>query len=333
MRIHILTLNGVFDTGLATVLDTFSTANSLAAMHDQHAIRFDVILAAVRSQVHTAQGLRVPSTRAAQLPPPDVVLVPALGSKTPDALQAALNSPEAAAAGKLLRQHASHGSLLCAACTSTFLLADTTLLDGHQATTTWWLAPLFRSRYPKVTLDESRMVVEADRCLTAGAALAHLDLALALIRRSSPALAALTARYLVVDPRPSQAAYAIPDHLAHADPIVERFEHWARRQLAHGFSLPAAARTVGTSERTLARRLQHVLGKSPLAYFQDLRVEHAIHLLQTTHANIEQIAAQVGYADGVTLRTLLRRKTGRGIKELRGRGLAGAGLLNPPTPS
>jgi hypothetical protein len=26
----------------------------------------------------------------------------------------------------------------------------------------------------------------------------------------------------------------------------------------------------------------------------------------------------VGYADGVTLRTLLRKKTGRGIRELRG---------------
>jgi hypothetical protein len=28
-------------------------------------------------------------------------------------------------------------------------------------------------------------------------------------------------------------------------------------------------------------------------------------------------AAKVGYADGVTLRTLLRRKTGSGIRELR----------------
>ena len=168
-------------------------------------------------------------------------------------------------------------------------------------------------------LDDSRMLVSSSRFVTAGAALAHLDLALWLVRRQSPALAALTARYLVVDPRPSQAAFAIPDHLAHSDPLVERFERWARRQLAEGFSLSEAARAVVTSERTLARRLQSVLGKSPLAYVQDLRVERAVHLLQTSSASVDQIAAQVGYADGVTLRTLIRRKIGRGVRELRAR--------------
>lgn len=30
MRIHILTLNGVFDTGLTAVLDAFGVANALA---------------------------------------------------------------------------------------------------------------------------------------------------------------------------------------------------------------------------------------------------------------------------------------------------------------
>jgi transcriptional regulator GlxA family with amidase domain len=45
-----------------------------------------------------------------------------------------------------------------------------------------------------------------------------------------------------------------------------------------------------------------VLGKSPLAHFQDLRTERAVHLLKTSHASVDQIAAQVGYAEGVTLR-------------------------------
>ena len=122
---------------------------------------------------------------------------------------------------------------------------------------------------------------------------------------------------MVDDMRPSQSVYVIPDHLAHADPIVERFESWARRRLGDRFSLDAAARAAGVSVRTLARRLEHVLGKSPLAYVHDLRVERAIHLLRTSDASIDAIAAEVGYSDGVTLRTLLRRKTGRGVRELR----------------
>jgi len=34
-------------------------------------------------------------------------------------------------------------------------------------------------------------------------------------------LASLTAKYLVVDARTSQAVYTIADHLAHADPLVQ----------------------------------------------------------------------------------------------------------------
>ncbi len=152
--------------------------------------------------------------------------------------------------------------------------------------------------------------------VTAGAALAHLDLALWLVRQRSPTVAEATARYLVFDSRTSQSTYVMPDQLAHQDPLVTRFEHWARGHLAD-FDLHAAARHVGTSERTLERRLQAVLGRTPVSYLQDLRVEAAVHRLRTTKQTVDEIAGAVGYQDAVTLRTLLRRKTGRGVRELR----------------
>jgi transcriptional regulator GlxA family with amidase domain len=319
MRIYVLALNEVFDTGLSTLLDTLSTANDLAESAGASSTRFDVTVVGVRSRVRTSQGLSVPIRLASRLARPEVVLVPALGAKMPETLRVALERRDVKDAQALLRHWSGSGTLAGAACTGTFVLAGTSLLNGQHATTSWWLAPFFRERYPHVVLDDSRMLVSSSHFVTAGAALAHLDLALWLVRRQSPALAALTARYLVIDPRPSQAAFAIPDHLAHSDPLVERFERWARRQLAQGFSLSEAARAVVTSERTLARRLQSVLGKSPLAYVQDLRVERAVHLLQTSSASVDQIATQVGYADGVTLRTLIRRKIGRGVRELRAR--------------
>ena len=117
--------------------------------------------------------------------------------------------------------------------------------------------------------------------------------------------------------RVAQSAYAIIDHLAHADPLVQRFEHWAREHLAAGFSLDDAAQALATGKRTLARRIGDVLGRTPLSYFQDLRVERAMHLLRTSSDDVEAIAASVGYADGVTLRNLLRRRLGRGVREIR----------------
>jgi transcriptional regulator GlxA family with amidase domain len=232
-------------------------------------------------------------------------------------LEAALARSEVREAAAALRLWAERGALMSAACIGTFVMAESGLLDRQRATTTWWLAPLFRQRYPDVLLEESHMIVRSGRVVTAGAALSHMDLALWLVRRTSPQVASLTAKYLIVDARPSQSAYALTDHLVHSDPIVQRFERWARSHVARGFSLNEAARTVGSSKRTLARRMQSVLGKSPLSYFQSLRVERAVHLLKTTNASVDEVAERVGYADGVTLRTLLRRRLNQGIREIR----------------
>ena len=207
--------------------------------------------------------------------------------------------------------------MMSAACVGTFVMAESGLLDGQRATTTWWLAPMFRQRYPNVSLDESHMLVQSGRIVTAGAALSHMDLALWIIRGASPQLASLTAKYLIVDSRPSQSAYALTDHLIHSDPLVERFENWARSQIGPRFPLDDAAKAVGSSKRTLARHMQAVLGKSPLSYFQSLRVERAVHLLKTGDASVDEVAARVGYAEGTTLRNLLRRRLRVGIKEIK----------------
>ena len=316
MKLQVLVLEDVFDTGLAAVLDAFATANELSAMLTLDVPPFEVTLAGMRQKVRTAQGFAVP-VGARFDPRSDWVIVPALGHKLPATLVPALQRPDVRDAGAALREASAAGTRIAAACIGTFVLAGSGLLDGQKATTTWWLAPLFRQRYPAVQLEDARMLVPSGLFLTAGAALSHMDMALWLIRQASPELAALVARYLIVDSRPTQSAYVVSDHLAHADPLVERFEHWARGRRAAGFSLDAAAEAIGASKRTLARHTRQALGKSPLSYVQDLRVERAVHLLRTSDRGLEEIAAEVGYADGVTLRALLRRRLGRGVRELR----------------
>jgi len=317
MNITVLALDSVFDTGLAAVLDAFTTANELAPMLESPQPHFHVTLAGLRPAVRSAQGMALPIVPLASAPAPDLVILPAIGHKMPAPLEAALGTEEVADACNALRGLAGQGVRIAAACIGTFVLAESGLLDGEEATTTWWLTPMFRQRYPSVRLDAQRMVVASGQFITAGAALSHLDMSLALIRQASPELAAMVARYLVVDSRPAQSAYVISDHLAHADPLVAGFDRWVRQHLAQGFNLEAAAAALATSKRTLARRMQEVLGKTPVNYVQDLRIERAVHLLKTSGQNIDRIAEQVGYRDGVTLRTLLRRKLGKGLREIR----------------
>jgi transcriptional regulator GlxA family with amidase domain len=316
MRVHVLVLDGVFDLGLSAVLDAFQTANELAEMSGFSGERFEVKIVGVNKSIKTSQGLTVP-VQAIGSRAPDCVVVPAIGFKMPEPLAAALARPDIQDAAVVLRKWARRGAMMTAACVGTFVMAESGMLDHQRATTTWWLAPMFRQRYPNVSLDESNMIVKSGRFVTAGAALSHIDLALWIIRGVSPQLASLTAKYLIVDSRPSQSAYALTDHLVHSDPIVQRFEDWARARLKHGFSLHDAARAVGSSKRTLARHMDAVLGQSPLSYFQSLRVERAVHLLKTGNASVDEIAARVGYADGTTLRNLLRRRLQRGIKEIK----------------
>lgn len=318
MRVSVLALDDVFDLGLSGVLDVFQTANELIQLAGLSVAPFEVTTVGVRRSVRTSHGLRVP-VEAIGRRRPDCVVVPAIGYKMPEPLEVALGRGDIADAAGALRQWARRGSRMTAACIGTFVMAESGLLDGERATTTWWLAPLFRRRYPDVFLDESRMLVTSGRFVTAGAALSHVDLALALVRGASPQLAALTARYLIIDTRASQTAYALADHLAHDDPVVQRFEAWGRSRLAKGFSLDDAARAVGASKRTLARHMQRVLGRTPLAYFQALRVERAVHLLRTGDASVDEVAARVGYADGATLRALLRRQLRLGVREIRQR--------------
>lgn len=316
MKIRVLALDGVFDTGFAVLLDAFTTANELAGLLPGSP-HFDIGVVGLKREVRTALGMRISPQSVDAAGRLDWLVVPALSTKMPEQLLPALERRDVKNATAQLRQWHGDGTRLAAACIGTFVLAETGLLEGKEATTTWWLGPLFRQRYPGVSLDDSRMIVPAEDVVTAGATMGHLDLALWILRQSSPELASIVARYLLVDSRPSQASYMIPNHLARADPLVERFERWARQRLSQGFSLEEAASALAASTRTLQRRVESVLGKSPLSYFQDLRVELAVHLLQTTHFDIEKIASEVGYVDGATLRTLLRRKLGRGVRELR----------------
>jgi transcriptional regulator GlxA family with amidase domain len=316
MKVDVLVLEDVFDLGLSAVLDAFQTANELTVVAELAVERFDVRVVGVRKDVRTAHGLRVPVQGIAGRTP-DCVVVPAIGFKMPGPLEAALRRPDVRDACDVLRQWAGRGATMTAACIGTFVMAESGLLDDHHATTTWWLAPLFRKRYPNVQLDESSMIVKSGRFVTAGAALSHMDLALMLVRSVSPQLASLAAKYLIVDARPSQSVYALSDHLAHSDPTIERFDRWARARLTRRFSLGEAARAAGVSKRTLARRTESVLGKTPLSYFQSLRVERAVHLLKTSKASVEQVATRVGYEDARTLRALLRRELNLGVREIR----------------
>ncbi|MFJ4848155.1 GlxA family transcriptional regulator [Streptomyces sp. NPDC088733] len=319
MDIAVVAYDGVFDSGLSAVLDVLQAANAMRGELPQPPPEWNVTTVGFRRRVRTGAGHTVAAAPVAAAAGADLLLVPALAERRPDALLERVAGDGTAPVRRLVARTRREGVPIASACTGTFLLAESGVLDGLRATTSWWLAPVFRQRYPAVTVDETRMVTTCEGVTTAGAAFGHVDLALAVVRMSSPALADLVARYLVVDHRPSQSAYIIPSALAQSDPVVAAFERWVRDRLDEPIGIAEAARALGVGERTLQRAVRRVLGVSPVRFVQDLRVEQASHLLRTTGLPVEAVARRVGYEHANTLRVLLRERAGTTAGALRGR--------------
>ena len=308
MRVALLASDGCFSSALTALIDVLSTAEAQRPDVDPSIPPIRIDVAGTSRTITTGAGLTVPVTmHLSELQGVDVVVVPALGTMTAEDTLSALAVRSNRVIISILDDLDPDVTTVAAACTGVFTLAESGLLDRRRATTSWWLGAAFRSRYPSVLLDLGSMVVADAGVMTAGAAFAHIDLALALVRRVSPCLAEYVARLLVIDERASQSAYIVVEHLNHNDPLVRAFEQQARACLGEALDVRKLAAAIGTSPRTLERRTQTALGMSPLALVQRLRAERAVHLLRTTPQSVDQIAPQVGYANASTLRSLLRR--------------------------
>ena len=145
---------------------------------------------------------------------------------------------------------------------------------------------------------------------TAGAAMAQMDLMLAIVGRfAGPSLAKACANYLLLDERRSQAPFMAISFLANQDSRITKAEKWVRDNIARDFTVDELAEAVALAPRTFARRVAATCGVSPIQFVQRIRIETARYLLETTRLSIEQVARQVGYAEPSTLRRLMRRDT------------------------
>ncbi|MDO8399188.1 MAG: helix-turn-helix domain-containing protein [Bradyrhizobium sp.] len=297
-RVAVLEIQGCMASSAAITHDVMATANQIGGTA-KRALPFEV------------DTVRLgPRRNGEKLRDAELIIIPGLGIASADGLNARLKSPACRRAAEMLAQAFESGTALAASCASTFLLAETGLLNGRRATTTWWLAPEFRRRYPRVELLTEQIVVADWPIATGGAAMAQMDLMLAVVSRfAGPRLAKACANYLLLDERRSQAPFMAVAYLAGQDPKMAKAEGWVRANIARDFGMEELAEAAALAPRTFARRMTATCGVTPIQFVQRINVETARYLLETTRLSVDEIARKVGYAEPSTLRRLIRRDT------------------------
>ena len=86
MRISLLALEGLFDTGLTVTLDAFTIANRISARMMGGTPFFEVSVVGVRKRVRSGQGLPIPVKAVTPDLNPDWVILPALSASMPPQL-------------------------------------------------------------------------------------------------------------------------------------------------------------------------------------------------------------------------------------------------------
>jgi transcriptional regulator GlxA family with amidase domain len=310
-RIGILVFPGCLRGGAVVPQDVFAIANAvMQGRPAEQRCKFESVWLSARGNTsENLNGLRL-DTLALHEQTLDALMVPGIDHQSAHDITERIATllPEQQA----LRKFVTLGLPLVFSCSSSCLLAQIGALDGRRATTSWWLSAYFRHCYPQVTLEAEELIVQDENLVSAGGVMSYIDLTLWLVGHfGGEDLRQLCAKVLVVDAnRDSQAPYvasAMIQNQGHA--IIERARRWFNERLDQQWAMAELAAHCHTSPRTLLRRFQEALGQSPMLYVQQLRVERAKALLETTRLSLDDITARCGYSDVSSFSKIFKRRT------------------------
>ncbi|MFZ6638570.1 GlxA family transcriptional regulator [Undibacterium sp. TC4M20W] len=300
IRIGVLVYPGCLRSGAVMPLDVFTIANTLAGIRPAGSkpVQFEAFWVSARGDIlQEVDGLHF-QAHDIHKQKLDALMVPGVDHRDSNQLDGLLDAlaPEQA----LMETYLQQDSLLISSCSSTSLLARTGKLDGRRATTSWWLSAYFRKNFPQVLLEAEELIVVDGQLVSSGGVTSYIDLSLWLVGHfAGEELRQMTAKILVVDAnRNSQAPYvakAIMQDQGHA--VIERARRWLNKRLDQQWAMADLASYCNVSQRTLLRRFQESMKLSPIHYVQQLRVERAKALLETTRLSLEDITARCGYED------------------------------------
>ena len=208
------------------------------------------------------------------------------------------------------------GAVLCSACSGIFLLAETGLFDGKDATVHFGYARTFAATYPAVPIHPERVLIISgvrEELVSSGASSAWHDMVLHLIARYAGSTAAQeVARIFALQwHHDGLTPYIVFQGKSdHGDAHIQSAQQWLSEHFSVASPVEEMIKRSKLAERTFKRRFVNATGLTPIAYVQRLRIEDAKRRLERTEAPVDEISWRVGYEDPAFFRRLFKRTTG-----------------------
>jgi transcriptional regulator GlxA family with amidase domain len=301
------TLFGIFDVMNAFAVMGMSNAGSGA----RGPFHIEIVGEAV-GPLELASGVPINVQRAIDtIETSDIVIVPSV-----------LLRPEGWAKGRYprlvdwLRTMHDRGAVLCSACSGIFLLAETGLFDGKDATVHFSYARAFAATHPAVPIHPERVLMISglrEELVSSGASTTWHDLVLYLIARyaSSTAAQEVARLFALQWHQDGLTPYMIFEgKIDHGDGDIRGAQQWLSKHFSVASPVEEMIKRSKLAARTFKRRFANATGLTPIAYVQRLRIEDAKRRLERTDASVDEISWRVGYEDPAFFRRLFKRITG-----------------------
>lgn len=218
--------------------------------------------------------------------------------------------------------HAAGGGPLIGICTGSFILARAGLMNERRSCVSWFHRSDFELEFPGLAVVSDRLfMIDGDRITCAGGT-GVIHLAGHLVERHlGPGRSTKGLRIMLEDrvraasaPQPLPVA---PGLDGIADPRVRRAALIMERRLQDPEPLDDIARAVGLCARQLGRLFAAETGRSPAAFREELRLDHARSMIRHSTLPLTEIGLRCGFADASHFSRRFRRRYGYAPTQLR----------------
>lgn len=214
------------------------------------------------------------------------------------------------------------GAEIASICTGIFMLASTGLLNGKACSTHWYVADIFRNRFPNVDLQTDKLITDENGIYTNGGSYSFLNLVIYLVEKYYDRQTAIFCSkiFQIEMDRQSQSAFTIfTGQKLHGDEMVKKAQAYIENKLHEKISIEELSSKFAVGRRNFDRRFIKATGNTPVEYLQRVKIEAAKKSFETSRKTINEVMYEVGYADVKAFREVFRKITGMSPLEYRGK--------------